>query len=68
VDVTWEAVGPRLVRLRWKESGGPPVKGPVTPSLGTELVKAFAQGELRGVCELRFPEGGADHVLEFPRE
>lgn len=56
------------VRLHWVETGGPPIPGPVTPSLGTELVEGFAAVELRGKLELRFPEEGADHVLEFPLE
>lgn len=69
LDVRWEAVaaddGVR-VRLRWTESGGPPVDQPVTESLGTRLIQSFATRELQGRCELRFPRTGADHVLEFP--
>jgi two-component sensor histidine kinase len=72
VDVTWEVVrgapgSPETVRLRWREAGGPPVSQDVTPSLGTELVESFATLEMRGRCRLSYPEGGADHVLEFPR-
>ena len=69
LEVRWEAVaaddGVR-VRLRWTESGGPPVVEPVTESLGTRLIQSFATRELLGRCELRFPRTGADHVLEFP--
>lgn len=56
-----------LIRLRWRESGGPAVVHPISPSLGTELVRSFAALELRGRCELTYPQSGADHLLEFPQ-
>ena len=56
------------VRLRWTESGGPPILHPVRPSLGTELVKAFITRELRGACQMRYPAAGADHEIEFPAQ
>ena len=61
------AAPPRL-RLHWTETGGPPIRGPLKPSLGSELVEGFATLELKGRLELRFPEEGADHVLEFSLE
>jgi len=55
------------VRLRWRESGGPPVREKAPPgSLGTELVKGFATLELRGRFEPKYPPEGADYLLEFP--
>jgi PAS domain S-box-containing protein len=57
-----------IVRLRWRESGGPPLHGPTVASLGTHLVRGFATRELRGKYEPRYPASGADHVLEFPVE
>ena len=39
---------------------------PVRPSLGTDLVRGFAHVELHGSCDMRFPETGADRLLEFP--
>jgi hypothetical protein len=57
------------VRLRWCESGGPPVRHrSPAGSLGTELVKGFATLELRGRYEARYPRRGAEYVLEFPVE
>jgi PAS domain S-box-containing protein len=72
--VAWEIVQPApaldpqppCICLRWTETGGPPPRLPIQPSLGTELVKSFATVELHGTFELRFPETGADHLLEFP--
>jgi two-component sensor histidine kinase len=66
--VRWEvAPSPRgqRVHLRWTERGGPRINGPVAPSLGTELVHAFASRELGGRCEMLFPPDGAEHHLEF---
>jgi two-component sensor histidine kinase len=85
VEVSWElADGPKkgpgakangdgaagqIVRLRWRESGGPPVKQRTPPaSLGTELVKGFASLELRGRFEAAYPRKGAEYLLEFPLE
>ena len=67
LEVSWTFdPSSRLVSLRWRELGGPPVKQMGAPSLGTELVRGFASRELAGRVELRFPESGADHLLEFP--
>jgi PAS domain S-box-containing protein len=71
VNVRWTVEGrapAAQVRLKWTETGGPRPRGSRTPSLGTELVKGFATRELRGRCELCYPEAGADHELEFPLE
>ena len=57
---------PERVRLIWRERGGPPVRGTVSPSVGTDLVNGFARRELRGRCALTFPPDGAEHTLEFP--
>lgn len=59
---------PPRARVYWTETGGPPIRSDVKPSLGTQLVKSFANRELRGRVELKFPEDGADHVLDFPLE
>ena len=71
IALQWGALrrdGREWVALRWTESGGPPIRQPVTPSLGTELVRSFASRELRGEAVLRFAEAGVDHTLKFPRD
>lgn len=68
LNICWEPgadPNPRL-GLRWTESGGPPVSGAGSPSLGTELVHSFVTRELRGHCTMAFPQTGADHMLTFP--
>ncbi len=55
-----------LLRLCWRESGGPPVPATINPSLGTDLVHSFVEIELRGSCDLVFNPQGVDHCIEFP--
>lgn len=55
----------QLLRLRWTERGGPPIRAPISPGLGTELVQAYARRELAGRCELHYPPEGAEHMIEF---
>lgn len=54
-----------LVRLRWTETGGPPISREVKPSLGTELIEGFINFQLGGRCFLRYTPIGADHLFEF---
>ena len=68
LSITWHQMqreGRTWVRLNWRESGGPRIEGPITPSLGTELIQGFISFQLGGQCELRFPPDGADHMLAF---
>ncbi|MDB5318700.1 MAG: signal transduction histidine kinase [Phycisphaerales bacterium] len=68
LQIGWElglAAGPQSVRICWEETGGPTPSDAVVPSLGTDLVQAFASRELDGVCQMGFPQTGARHVLEF---
>jgi two-component sensor histidine kinase len=64
--ITWElAESADRVRLWWTESGGPPITGTITPSLGMALVQGFASRELGGTCQMTFPATGADHTIGF---
>ena len=69
LEVEWEVLerdSSGWIRLYWREhKSGPPSKA-AAPSLGTTLVEAFASRDLRGHCTMRFPEGRAEHTLEFP--
>ncbi|MDB5304085.1 MAG: domain S-box [Phycisphaerales bacterium] len=58
--------GPRTVRLSWTERAGPTPRQPAVPSVGTQLVQAFATRELGGACTMTFPPEGAEHAIEFP--
>lgn len=68
LDIHWEILpdNPARLRLTWKEHGGPPIREPGAPSIGTELVRGLVANELRGECALGFSESGAEHVITFP--
>jgi two-component sensor histidine kinase len=68
LDIRWETVGdslPPRIRLTWSERGGPPIAGPIAPSVGTDLVVGFIRRGLAGEVELRYPPQGVDHVMAF---
>jgi PAS domain S-box-containing protein len=68
VNISWNFCipdQPDRVCLHWRESGGPIPHRPITPSLGYDLVHAFASRELGGACAMNFPQSGADHHLDF---
>jgi PAS domain S-box-containing protein len=66
LGIEWEMdSGAQSVRIIWEETGGPAPSNAIVPSLGTDLVQAFATRELDGVCNMSFPNTGARHVLEF---
>jgi len=67
VRIGWELVegadGPRRLRLRWVERGGPWVKRPKVRGFGTELVEYVAASELGRPVKLTFaPEGLAAEI------
>jgi PAS domain S-box-containing protein len=66
LSVEWDVpADSHRVRLRWTERGGPTPPDTVAPSLGTDLVQAFATRELDGICQMTYPPEGARHELEF---
>ena len=57
------AAGTRLLRLRWREAGGPRVAPPASRGFGTHLIETVAGHELDGGAELLFaPEGFAAEI------
>lgn len=56
--VDWAPVGPGLVRVEWRECGGPPVPAARRRGFGTELIEKIVAHELRNPVDLDFaPEG-----------
>jgi two-component sensor histidine kinase len=64
----------RRVRLRWVETGGPPVRPPAKGGFGTALIERSMAYELDGEasieyrpegvrCQLSFPLAAGDHTL-----
>ena len=57
VRITW-AAGGGVLRLTWRETGGPPVRAPVRRGFGTRLLEQGLAADLGGRVNLEFlPEG-----------
>jgi two-component sensor histidine kinase len=70
VDVDWshfddEKKG-RCLRIRWSESGGPPVVNPSRRGFGTRLITEGTAFELRGTAVIDYAPGGVVCVIEIP--
>lgn len=66
VEVTWHLASPELVRLSWRESGGPPVRPPARRGFGTDLIEKVVAHELDTAVDLRFEPTGVVCSLTVP--
>jgi two-component sensor histidine kinase len=64
VEVTWNA-GAGIVRLLWRERGGPPASEPRTRGFGTRLVDGVLKPH-GGRAERRFETDGMVCEMDFP--
>jgi PAS domain S-box-containing protein len=65
VDVSWSAEAKRL-RLTWRESGGPPLEGPVQRGFGARLLERGLAEELHGDVCLEFLPTGVLCTVDAP--
>jgi PAS domain S-box-containing protein len=56
----------RMLRLRWTESGGPPVRPPERTGFGTTLIERSIAHELDGRATLHYRPEGVVCELQFP--
>jgi two-component sensor histidine kinase len=69
VRITWTfgpAVGPRRLRMRWEESGGPPVAPPHRQGFGTRLIERGLASELSGEVSLSYEPSGVVCLIDVP--
>jgi two-component sensor histidine kinase len=66
VSVVWNLATPRLVRLEWRERGGPPVKATRGRGFGTDLIEKIVANELDNPVNLTFGEEGVTCSLMIP--
>jgi two-component sensor histidine kinase len=66
VAVHWKLTSPGLVRIEWRESGGPPVKQERGRGFGTDLIERIVAHELKNPVELDFAPEGVRCVLTVP--
>ncbi|MGC1577212.1 MAG: response regulator [Beijerinckiaceae bacterium] len=64
VTVSW-AVEDSMLRLKWMEQGGPPVRAPIRRGFGTTLIELSAQGE-GGRARMSIETSGIVWEIEFP--
>src|SRR5829696_2474312 len=69
VEITWALdrteAGPR-VRLRWRETGGPPVKPPARQGFGSRLIERSLARDLSGGVSLDFAPEGLVCTIDAP--
>ena len=61
VDVSWRSEsgdGTRLLRIEWRESGGPPVEAPGRRGFGILMLNTIVPHELGGKVDLDYQKGG----------
>lgn len=69
VTVRWELVNETLVRVQWKETGGPAVPQDRHRGFGTDLIERIVAHELKNPVKLEFaPEGVTCELFISVRE
>jgi two-component system CheB/CheR fusion protein len=68
VELTWrvERASDPLLELRWKESGGGPVKPPAGDGFGTNFIKRSLSYEMGGTAEIGYARSGVECILRLP--
>jgi two-component sensor histidine kinase len=64
--VHWNLVSAALVRIEWRETGGPPVAPKRGRGFGTDLIERIVAHELKNPVELDFASEGVRCVLTVP--
>jgi two-component sensor histidine kinase len=64
VSIGW-TVEDTMLRLRWVEQGGPPVRAPIRRGFGTTLIEQSAHGE-GGCARMSIETSGIVWEIEFP--
>ncbi len=67
VHVHWARAG-REICLRWRESGGPPVRKPAQFGFGTKLITKSLSYEIDGTAVLDFETSGVVCTITIPEE
>ncbi|MDT0577021.1 CHASE domain-containing protein [Croceicoccus sp. F390] len=66
VYVHWDLVSHDLVRIRWREEGGPPVVQERRRGFGTDLIEKIVAHELRNPVDLVFEPAGVRCTMLIP--
>lgn len=66
VLLTWEVTGDARLRLRWEETGGPPVSTPARRGFGSRMIERVLAAEIGGTAEVEYRPGGVVARVEAP--
>ena len=55
-----------LMKLSWRERGGPSVRPPTRKGFGTRLIERGLTGQIGGVLSLDYPPEGVTCTVEAP--
>lgn len=69
VEIAWSLEprsDARWLRMRWRESGGPPVAAPAAKGFGSRLIEYALAAELGGEVRLAYDPGGVTCLIEAP--
>jgi len=67
LEITLEDPGGEMMKLAWRESGGPRPKPQDRPSFGMTLIREAIPYELNGRSDVRFREAGLEVDLFLPK-
>jgi len=69
VQIDWQvanAAHPPRLKIRWSESGGPPVSPPTRRGFGSQLIERIVNYELQAEVQRDFLPEGVHCTIEFP--
>ncbi len=67
VNLSWRRThGRAAVRIRWIESGGPPVQSPTRRGYGTTFMRSAVQGGMAGTIAIDYRDGGLACEIVLP--
>lgn len=66
IDWSYRETSGGMLRIEWKESGGPPVHLPSQRGFGTRFIERVLADQARGMAQVRFEPDGVRCVFEAP--
>lgn len=65
VEIGWEAQSD-VLRITWREKGGPPTKAPSARGVGHWVLRSSVEGQLGGTLRMDWPETGVVCEITIP--
>ncbi|MCF4126246.1 HWE histidine kinase domain-containing protein [Methylobacterium sp. SyP6R] len=66
VLLDWSVTGDGVLRLRWEETGGPPVSAPARRGFGSRMIERVLAAEIGGTAAVDYRPGGVVASVEAP--